>query len=49
MGEMKKNVLLVLVSIVVASFTGCAGSQEAEIPSRENLSTEIMEDFEFPS
>ena len=46
---MKKNVLLVLVSIVVASFTGCAGSQEAEIPSRENLSTEIMEDFEFPS
>ena len=49
MGEMKKNVLLVLVSIVVASFTGCAGSQEAEIPSRENLSTEIVEDFEFPS
>ena len=46
---MEKNVLLLLVSIVIASITGCAGSQEAEIPSRENLSTEIVEEYEFPS
>ena len=40
---MEKTVLLVLVSVLATCFIGCAGSQEAEIPSRENMSTELVE------
>ena len=40
---MEKNLLFLLVSILAVISTGCAGSQEAEIPSRESLSTEIVE------
>ena len=46
---MKKFILLVLVSILAAISTGCSESKEAVIPDRENLSTEIVEEFEFPS
>ena len=48
MTVMKKIVLLVLVAMA-AIFTGCTGSEETVIPSRENLSTEIVEEYEFPS
>ncbi len=46
---MKKIVLLMLVSILAAISIGCSGSKEAAIPSRENLSTEKVEEFKFPS
>jgi len=40
---MKKNVLILLVLVLVAAFSGCTGSQEAEIPDREQMSTELVE------
>ena len=40
---MKKNVLFLLVSLLVAAFSGCTGSQEAEIPDREQMSTETVD------
>lgn len=43
MNEMKKNVLFLLVSILAAAFSGCTESQKAEIPDREQMSTEIVE------
>ena len=46
---MNKFILLMLVSIMAAIFTGCSGSEEVVIPDRANLSTEIVEEFEFPS
>lgn len=46
---MKKIVLLMLVSILATISTGCSEPGETVIPDRENLSTEIVEEFEFPS
>ena len=40
---MNKNVLILLVSLLAAVFSGCTGSQEAEMPDRGKMSTEIVE------
>lgn len=48
MSVMKKLVLLTLVSMA-AIFTGCTGSEETVIPDREKLSTEIVEEYQFPT
>ena len=47
---MKKLVLVLLTLVSMAAiFTGCTGSEETVIPDREKLSTEIVEEYQFPT